>query len=395
MSTKKRRSKIGLIILSIILIALIAVASVALYTVYFHKPDNGNDEVVFTTDDLVNGTEEPTESGNGNEETLPAAPPEEDKDEMFNFLILGRDRVALNTDVIMLMNYNVTTKKLTIMQIPRDTYVLINNIGFKLNGVYGHYYNEGVSKKEKDPEDYGINQLKNLLQQKLCLKIHYYAMVNLNGFRNIVDILGGIEIDVPADMYYVDKDQGLTINLKKGRQTLNGEKAEMFVRYRSGWVQADIGRMDAQKIFMSALLKKVKSSMNATTIVKLTNEVFKNVKTDVDLSDMVYFGKNLLDFDMANMTFMSAPGYSPTPPAGGGWYYVINRQGVLDIINKHFNIYDFEITDSIFDSDRIFSGNKYATYLTPFYNADPSTVIGGNEQSAEDIEQGGIHIPKV
>lgn len=399
MSIKKKRKKIGLIILAILLTAIAAVAAVAIYTVSFHKPDNGNEDPVFSTDGLVKETEEPSQLDNEEtaDETEPeeTQPPEEEKDEMFNFLILGRDRVALNTDVIMLMNYNVTTKKLTIMQIPRDTYVLINNIGFKLNGVYGHYHNEGVSKKEKDPEDYGIRQLKSILEQNLCVKIHYYAMVNLNGFRNIVDILGGVEVDVPANMYYVDKDQGLYINLKKGKQILNGEKAEMFVRYRSGWVQADIGRMDAQKIFMSALLKKVKSSMNATTVVKLTNEVFKNVKTDVDLSDMVYFGKNLLDFDMENMTFMSAPGYSPTPPAGGGWYYVINRQGMLDNINKHFNIYDFEITDSIFDTNKIFSGNKYATYLTPYYNADPSTVIGGNEQSAEDIEQGGIHIPKV
>ncbi len=392
MNTKKKRSKIGLIILAIILTALLAVVAVAVYTVSFHKPDNGNDEVVFSTDGLIT----PEETNAETKDQMPEQqPPKEDKDEMFNFLILGRDRVALNTDVIMLMNYNVTTKKLSILQIPRDTYVLIDNISFKLNGVYGHYYNEGVSKKEKDPENYGINQLKNLLQQNLCLKINYYVMVNLNGFRNIVDILGGVEVDIPADMYYEDDAQGLTINLKKGRQILNGEKAEMFVRYRSGWVQADIGRMDAQKIFMSALLKKVKSSINATTIVKLANEVFKNVKTDVDLSDMVYFGKNLLNFDMENMTFMSASGYSPAPPAGGGWYYVINRQGMLNIINKHFNIYDFEITDSIFDTGKIFSGNKYATYLTPYYNADPENVIGGNEHTADEIEQGGITIPRV
>ena len=398
MNTKKKRNKIGIIILAIILTALAAVAAVAVYTISFHKPDNDYDEVVFSTNGL-DETENPDETNaqNSSDETNSdeTQPPEDEKDEMFNFLILGRDRVALNTDVIMLMNYNVTTKKISIMQIPRDTYILIDKMGYKLNGVYGRYYNEGISNKEKDPEDYGINKLKSLLEQNLCVKIHYYAMVNLNGFRNIVDILDGVEVDIPADMYYVDKDQGLTISLKKGKQTLNGEKAEMFVRYRSGWVQADIGRMDAQKIFMSALLKKVKNSINATNVVKLTNEVFKNVKTDVDLSDMAYFGKNLLDVDMEKMTFMSAPGAAPTPPANCGWYFVINRKGTLNLINEHFNIYNFEITDSIFDANKIFSGNKYATYLTPYYNAEPENVTGGNQQSAEDINQGGITIPKV
>ena len=398
MNTKKKRKKIGLIILAIVLTALTATVAVAVYTVSFHTPDNDNDEVVFNTEGLLNETEESilneeTKNPEQTEEQQDPAP--EEKDEIFNFLILGRDRVALNTDVIMLMNYKVTTKKLTIMQIPRDTYVLINNIGYKLNGVYGHYYNEATAKKEKDPEDYGINKLKSILEQNLCVKINYYAMVNLNGFRNIVDILGGVEVDIPANMYYVDPGQGLNINLKKGKQVLNGEKAEMFVRYRMGYVQADIGRMDAQKIFMSALLKKVKSSITAANVVKLTNEVFKNVKTDVDLSDMIYFGKNLLEVDMEKMTFMSAPGASPTPPENGGWYYVINRKGTLALINQHFNIYDFEITDSIFDTNKIFSGNKYAKYLTPYYNAEPENVTGGNEQSADDINQGSITIPRV
>ena len=62
---------------------------------------------------------------------------------------------------------------------------------------------------------------------------------------------------------------------------------------------------------------------------------------------------------------------------------------------QNFNIYDFEITDSIFDTNKIFSGNKYATYLTPYYNAEPENVTGGTEQNADDINQGSIEIPRV
>ncbi len=391
--TRKTKSKVGIIILSIFLVVIIAVISVIAYTVAFHKPDNGNNNPIFNTEGLIPATDdEPSETVNGGQSSDTPTP---EKDEMFNFLILGRDKVALNTDVIMLLNFNVTTGKLAIMQIPRDTYVCINNYGYKLNSVYGHYYNEAVAKKEKDPEDYGLTKLSELLEQNLCLNIHYYAMVNLEGFRNIVDILGGVEVDIPEDMYYVDDDQDLTINLKKGKQILDGVKAEGFVRYRIGYVQADIGRMDAQKIFMSALLKEVKDHFNISTVVKMASEVFENIKTDVGLDDMVYFAKNLLSMDLENMSFMSISGYSPTPPENSVWYYVINRQGTLNLINKYFNIYDFEITDTIFDRNRIFSGSKHATYLTPYYNADPSTVIGGDVNSAEDITQGSITIPRV
>lgn len=395
--TMSATKKVLLGILIVFLVLLLIFAAVATYLLAFYEPDNGNDKPVFSTEGLTQETEAdpPKESESVKEEETVEVPSEEDKDAMFNFLILGKDKVALNTDVIMILNFNTRSKKLSVLQIPRDTYVCINHYGYKLNSVYGHYYNEGVANNKSDPEDYGLNKLKELLEQNFCLKIHNYVLVNLEGFRNIVDILGGVEVDIPADMYYLDKNQGLEINLKKGLQVLDGKKAEMFVRYRMGYVQADLGRMDAQKIFMSALLKTVKEKTNLTTIVKIANEVFDNIKTDVSIADMVYFAKKLLSIDANNMVFMSISGYSPTPPEGYVWYYVINREGTRRIINQYFNIYEFEIADSIFDPQRMFSGEPYATYLTSYYYTDPSYVIGGDSHSAEDINQGGITIPRV
>ena len=360
-------------------------------------PDNGaaDETLPFSTKPVA----PPETEGDG---TQPAetddepvdVPPVEEKGKMYNFLLLGRDKVALNTDVIMIINFNADSGKIAVMQIPRDTYVVINNTGYKLNSVYGHFYNEGKAKNEKDPEDYGLKQLSSLLEANLCINIQNYAMVNLEGFRNIVDILGGVEVDIPADMKYVDGDQGLVIDLKKGKQVLNGEKAEMFVRFRSGYIQADIGRMDAQKIFMSALLKEVKDHFNITTVVKMAAEVFKNVKTDMSLNDINYFAQKLIDIDLNNMSFMTVSGYSPTPPQGQVWYYVINRRGTINLINQYFNIYDFEITDGIFDPNRIFTSTTTASYLHPYYIADPSTVIGGDVNNADDINQGAIDIPR-
>ena len=78
-------------------------------------------------------------------------------------------------------------------------------------------------------------------------------------------------------MKYTDKYQNPYIDSKKGEQWLDGEKAMQFVRYRSGYVNADVGRTNALKIFMSALLKQVKENMNVSTLSKCATEILSNM----------------------------------------------------------------------------------------------------------------------
>jgi LCP family protein required for cell wall assembly len=373
----------------VLLLLLFSAVAVVVYTVGFHEPDNEIDETkpfdVITTAPLNDKeTKDPENT---------TAPKPQDKE--FNFLLLGKDQAGANTDVIMLINYNVTRESISVLQFPRDTYVELDNISYKINSLYAHFYNEGYKKKEDSPEKYGLSKLSETLEKNLCINIHYYAMVNLAGFRNIVDILGGVEVDIPADMDYDDNEQNLHIHLKKGKQLLDGKKAEQFVRFRAGYVQADIGRMDAQKIFMSSLLKTVKDKFNITTIVKIANEIYKHVTTNVPLDDMVYFGKNLLSIDMEKINFMSMPGTSSKPTEElYAWYYVMNRKAMISIIEEHFNIYnDIVIDDAIFDPNRIFTSEKRYPHIDEFYNNEPEENQGGS-QSAEDIIGGSIHIPR-
>jgi LCP family protein required for cell wall assembly len=296
----------------------------------------------------------------------------------------------------MLINFNVTSGEVAILQLPRDTYIELNKTSYKLNALYHHFVKEAESKKEKDTDAYSLSNVASTLEQNLCINIHYYAMVNLKGFRNIVDILGGVEVDIPANMTYRDESQNLYINLKKGKQVLDGKKAEMFVRFRSGYVQADIGRMDAQKIFMSALLKTVKENFTVSNVVKIANEVYKNVVTDVPLDDMIFFGKALMDINMDNIVFMSMPG-APARSNGdsGLWYYVMNRKAMIPLVEEYFNIYeDVIVNDDIFDTNRVFTSPKKYPHIDKLYNAEPDESQGGS-QSAEDINDGSIHIPRI
>ncbi len=389
-----------LIVLSVILVLLLALGAYAVYLLKFYKPENeATGTAPFNTDDYVH--EPPKDwstTGDTGETTNNPGTDEPVRDpiEAYNFILLGKDKVALNTDVIMLINLNVTTKKISVLQIPRDTYIEYEGYAGRINAVYAYYYNQGRNNKVKDPEAYGLDKLSTILEQTLCIHIHNYAMVNLEGFRNIVDILGGVELDVPADMIYEDPTQDLYINLKKGKQVLDGKKAEQFVRFRAGYVQADIGRLDAQKLFMSALLKEVKDHFNVTTIVRIANEVFKNLKSDIALDDLVYYAKCLMSINLNEMSFLSMPGVSARADVtSGAWYYIMNRKAMIVIIDRDFNIrHDMYINESIFDKNHSFSSRELHPHIDEYYLAIPASGASSSS-SADDINKGSITIPRI
>ena len=91
----------------------------------------------------------------------------------------------------------------------------------------------------------------------LCgLPIHYYAELQDDGVRKIVDAMGGIEMYVPIDMQYVDVDQDLYIDLRAGNQRLSGDQAVQYLRFRSSYANGDLGRVSAQQEFLKAVISQ-------------------------------------------------------------------------------------------------------------------------------------------
>jgi len=401
-----------LIVLAGLTALLVFLTAIVVYVTAFYKPNNQAEDntLPFSTEGSVAPPSYPDESNadssgedaetvNGIVTLAPPTtetPPQNDKkDDTFNFLIMGKDRVAVNTDVMILMNYNITQKRISVLQLPRDTYLELDGKSYKLNSLYGHFANEANRLNKNNSSSYSIGKVVETLEKNLCINIHYHAMLDLDGFCNIVDILGGVEVDLPTDITHYDEENGTAVEMKKGKHLLDGKKAETFIRFRSGYVQGDIGRLDGQKIFMSALLKKVKENFNIITIVRIANEVYKHIKTDINIDDMVYFAKNLLSIDFSNIKFMSMPGYDARSEIiSGEWYFVMNRRAMLSLINKYYNIYSFSITDSIFDPKRTFTSISVYPHINSIYLASPSTALGG-ESSAEDINKGNMNIPLV
>ncbi len=304
----------------------------------------------------------------------------------YNFLVLGHDRAATLTDVIMLINFNVKDGSITVLQFPRDTYVGYGVATSKINATYATYLNQARGRGSDNPELDALRQFADVIEKALCTKISYCAIMNLNGFVNIVDILGGVELNVPSRMYYNDPDQNLYIDLQPGYQTLNGNQAEQFVRFRYGYLNGDIGRQDAQKIFMSAFMKKFQSSISVSKLSSMAETVLDNLYTDITISDFVYFGKALLGMDMSKMTMLTAP------VNAAGNHVVISEPLLIDIVNDHFNLYDNDIVPEIFDVDKIFM-DKYNGAHVNAYNSE-TAAYGGKEYDAGDVNDDSIDIPR-
>ncbi len=284
----------------------------------------------------------------------------EASDKIFNFLIMGHDRAASLTDVIMLVNYNTEVQRITVMQFPRDTYIEVDDYNYhKVNGLYNYCVKQAKSDGSKNPERDGCKLMEEYLEKNLAMTIHYSAVMDLDGFGNIVDAVGGVDMYVPMDMKYSDPEQGLYINLREGYQHLNGDTAEQFVRYRSGYATGDIGRGDAQKIFMSAFLDKILSSItDVNTVTTLAQNLVTYVESDITPADVVFFGKQFIGLgnksgavQLSNVKMMTMPGKATL--YNGLSYYVMNKDYMSYIINEYYNIYNTSVLWS-FDVNEVF-----------------------------------------
>ncbi len=365
----------------VLIIALFTVIAVVIGIVIVAKNFSPADPTVDTEIPFHTGDAQTETDDEGQKVDQPVKEEEKyvRKDGVYNFLFVGYDKAAGLTDVNMLAQFDTNTGAINIIQMPRDTYVRYNSREgsyHKMNGALGYF--------ERD-----LGDLADFLEKNLCIKIDYYGSINLVAFRNIVDIIGGVEMYVPRDMKYNDPEQGLYINLKEGYQTLDGKKAEQFVRFRSGYVNADIGRTDAQKLFMTAFMKKFIDSMSPSMLTQVGTQVLKYVDTNLTLNEFIYFGTKVLSLDLDKLTMMTLPGNSVREyKTWGTWYYVLSRSAMLDSINQYLNVYGRDIPDSIFDPDKMFT-NPDVGYMMEIYN----TESGSNIYVGNEVDEDGIYIP--
>ncbi|MFA6947461.1 MAG: LCP family protein [Eubacteriales bacterium] len=311
---------------------------------------------------------------------------------VYNFLVVGLDAEGGNhTDVIMLISYDINDGSIAVMSIPRDTYINVGRNFNKLNSFYTGEYNRlyGECQSEDERINQSMENLCDLIEVGFAVKIDYWAQMDLSGFRAIVDAIGGVDIDVPQDMDYEDPDQNLYIHLKAGEQTLTGAQAEQFVRFRSGYSTADKGRIEAQKIFVTAFLDTIKSRLTVDKVPAVVSNILACLKTSISAADCGYFAKSALGVSLSDITMITLPGEGAYNSSSGAWYEVIYRYSALDIINGYLNVYDHDITDELFDRYGYLNNYKASYISEVYYKSDAEANI----ETADEIDQNSISIP--
>jgi LCP family protein required for cell wall assembly len=181
-----------------------------------------------------------------------------------DLLILGTDVGGGNTDVIATLRIDGNHTRIT--QIPRDTYIEAEGFGpVKINALYSLG---------------GTTAVKREISQRLGRPIQHHLILNLSAIRQMADMLGGIEVDVPKRMVYVDRSQGLSIDLQPGLQTLRGRDLEGFLRFRHDET-GDLGRMDRQQLALKSLFRKLTRPEYLVRLPALMMAARKEIRTDL------------------------------------------------------------------------------------------------------------------
>lgn len=232
-----------------------------------------------------------------------------------NVLVLGVEDDP-RSDTIIFGSFDYKKKKLDLINIPRDTYYYKRGFDTgdhrKINASYARNREEGV---------------KEAVEKILGVPIHNYVIVKYEGVKKIVDVLGGVEVDVPFDMKHGNSRSKNYINLKKGKQVLNGENSVKFLRYRMdnnrrvGYKDGDIGRIKSQQEFIKSAIKK-SISYRLPAIIAVS---FKHIKTDMKLKDVLYYGYKAYGLKEENINTYLLPGRQIWKQIYGiSWSYYIN-----------------------------------------------------------------------
>lgn len=233
------------------------------------------------------------------------------------------DVLAGRSDVMLLVRIDPTTDSVNVLSIPRDTQVEIPG--------------EGIEKVNYANLLGGSELAAQVVSQNLNgVTIDRYVRISTEAFRELVDVMGGVEVFVPERMEYEDQTQGLFIDLQPGWQVLNGDQAEQFARFRND-ENADIGRVQRQQQLIRALRKKLADPTLLTRIPQVIQLFQRYVDTNLTPEEMfalAHFGLNL---GQDNFRMVLLPGRFSTPDEYVASYWLMDSVDTARVMQEYFD----------------------------------------------------------
>lgn len=249
-------------------------------------------------------------------------------DKVQDFVVAGIDDDGYRTDLILFCRYNMADNSIDVLQIPRDTKVENERYDKKINSAYGS--------PEKE------QTLFDEIESVIGIRPEKSVIVSFRAFREIIDAIGGVEVNVPIRMFYHDPVQNLTIDLYPGTQLLDGRRAEMFMRFRqnddgTGYANGDIDRVAAQRKFYEAAANRLLSGGTILKAPKILGVIAENVKTDFTVGEIVKYLGEIPEFSMDNVKIHSLPGEGGYDTNGVS-YFFHDEEATKKLIDEEFAV---------------------------------------------------------
>lgn len=288
--------------------------------------------IIFGLYNVLNGAIMGARSG----EKMPAEvrTPSDINKKVVNFLVCGIDYEDGReygtgmgmTDVILYVSYNMQDNQVHILQIPRDTYI-------------GEDYATGGTGKinavcYRSEEDNQLHTLARLLKEQFQLTTDYYVTIDMQAFREAIDVMGGIEVYVPQT---IQLDGNI---LYQGTQMMDGATAEFFVRYR-GYANADLARLDAQRYFYKALFNKLKT-YPGKDVVKVMPVYINYVNTNLTLSAAGNVLMDIGELASEDILIYKVPGEAAT--YNGYSVYSVHADTLAQQLNSGFRPFSNDVS---------------------------------------------------
>ena len=307
--TKKKKKGIGKKILLVLVLLLLVIGGIFAYKV--HKNGGGLKGLLAT-------------AVGHDQETVKTLP-------KIYAVLLGQSQNL--TDTIMVAEYDPQKQQASILSIPRDTFIGDNTQKARPGNKLNSFYSNG-STPEKTIE--AINKVTGL-------NIKNYILVDTKALKELVNIIGEIEFEVPMDMDYDDDTQDLHIHLKEGLQKLDGDKVEQVVRFRHNndgstysykYGQEDYGRMRTQRELIKTVLKQTIQFKNIKEIGKIMDLAKDYVQTNMEFSSLKDYIPYIVNIDVDGIQTEQLPGESKV--LNGIWFFLNDKEETKEVVDRLF-----------------------------------------------------------
>lgn len=249
------------------------------------------------------------------------APPEETKKLGYLPQVNSFDGLA---DVMLLIKFDPETKKMIMLSIPRDTRTQIEGYGVKK---INHANLEGGPALT-------AKTVSNLLNG---VAIDRYVRINVLGVAKLIDALGGVTVFVPKDMKYQDHSQHLYINLKAGKQHLNGDQVLQLLRFRHDEL-GDIGRIQRQQMVLRALMDQTLNPAIVAQLPKVLDVVKEHIDTNLNVEELVALVGFGVRTNRSNMQMLMVPGRFSEKNEYEASYWLPNKDGIAKLMAQHYGV---------------------------------------------------------